>query len=165
MTPQNWVISEALASSMIRKPRAPQPFLTVVIKKLPWLECSGHCCSIPSKSQIMLAVVSVSRNRCLLTHFLLTSQSWWLNTRISTDAQSCLTLCDPMDYTVHGILQARILECVAIPISRGIFPTQGSNPGLLNCRWILYQLNHKESPYWCYYKRIGAYMIMLPEKE
>ena len=25
-------------------------------------------------------------------------------------AQSCLTLCDPMDYTIHGILQARILE-------------------------------------------------------
>ena len=25
-------------------------------------------------------------------------------------AQSCLTLCDPMDHTVHGILQARILE-------------------------------------------------------
>ena len=34
-------------------------------------------------------------------------------------AQSCLTLCDPMDYTVHGILQARILEWVAFPISRG----------------------------------------------
>ena len=29
-------------------------------------------------------------------------------------SQSCPTLCDPMDYTVHGILQARILECVAI---------------------------------------------------
>ena len=28
-------------------------------------------------------------------------------------AQSCPTLCDPMDYTVHGILQARILEEVA----------------------------------------------------
>ena len=28
-------------------------------------------------------------------------------------AQLCLTLCDPMDYTVHGILQARILEWVA----------------------------------------------------
>ena len=28
-------------------------------------------------------------------------------------AQSCLTLCDPMDYTVHGILQAIILELVA----------------------------------------------------
>ena len=34
-------------------------------------------------------------------------------------AQSCLTLCDLMDYTVHGILQARILERVAIPFSRG----------------------------------------------
>ena len=34
-------------------------------------------------------------------------------------AQSCPTLCDPMDYTVHGILQARILEWVAVPFSRG----------------------------------------------
>ena len=32
---------------------------------------------------------------------------------------SCLTLCDPMDYTVHGILQARISEWVASPFSRG----------------------------------------------
>ena len=31
----------------------------------------------------------------------------------------CLTLCDPMDYTVQGILQARILEWVAFPSSRG----------------------------------------------
>ena len=34
-------------------------------------------------------------------------------------AQSCLTLCDPMDYTVHGILQARILGWVASPFSGG----------------------------------------------
>ena len=33
--------------------------------------------------------------------------------------QSCPTLWDPMDYTVHGILQARILEWVAFPFSRG----------------------------------------------
>ena len=32
---------------------------------------------------------------------------------------SCLILCDPKDYTVHGILQAKILEWVAIPFSRG----------------------------------------------
>ena len=56
-------------------------------------------------------------------------------------AQSCPTLCDPMDYTVHGILQARILEWVAFP-----FSTQGSNPGLLHCRWILYQLSHEGNP-------------------
>ena len=35
--------------------------------------------------------------------------------------QLCLTLCDPVDYTVHGILQARILEWVAYPFSRGFF--------------------------------------------
>ena len=33
--------------------------------------------------------------------------------------QSCPSLCDPMDYIVHGILQARILEWVAFPFSRG----------------------------------------------
>ena len=34
-------------------------------------------------------------------------------------AQSCPTLCDAMDCTVHGILQAKILEWVAFPFSRG----------------------------------------------
>ena len=133
-------------------------------------------------------------------------------------AQWCLTLCDPMGCTVHGILQGRILEwmkvkslsCVqlfatpwtvayqatlsmgfsrqeywsglpfhspdppnpgtepgsptlqadALPselpgkstglgslsLLQRIFPTQGSNPGLLHYRWILYQLSHEESP-------------------
>ena len=39
-------------------------------------------------------------------------------------AQSCPTLCDPMDYTVHGILQARILEWVAFQ-SPGVLPSPG----------------------------------------
>ena len=42
-------------------------------------------------------------------------------------AQSCPTLWDPMDHTVLGILQARILEWLAFPFSRGIFPTQGQH--------------------------------------
>ena len=33
--------------------------------------------------------------------------------------QSCLIVCDPVDYTVPGILQARILEWVAFPFSKG----------------------------------------------
>ena len=60
------------------------------------------------------------------------------------DAQLCLTLCDPMHYTVHGILQARISEWVAF--LQGIFPTQGSKPGLPRWRWVLYQLCHQGSP-------------------
>ena len=43
-------------------------------------------------------------------------------------AQSCLTLCDPMDYTVHGILQARILEWEAVPFSRGSSQPRDQTP-------------------------------------
>ena len=65
--------------------------------------------------------------------------------------QSCPTLCDPMDcippdFPVHGTFQARLVEWVAIPFSRGILLTQGSNQGLLHCTWILYTLSHQESP-------------------
>ena len=60
---------------------------------------------------------------------------------------SCVRLfVTPMDYTVHGILQARILEWKDLPFSRGIFPTQGSSPGLPHCRQIISQLSHKGSP-------------------
>ena len=60
------------------------------------------------------------------------------------------TLCDPVDCSpsgssVHGIVQARILEWIAIPFSR-IFLTQGLNPSLLHCRQILYHLSHQGSP-------------------
>ena len=49
-------------------------------------------------------------------------------------AQSCLTLCHPMDHSlpgssVHRIFQARILEWVAIPFSRGNLPDPGIEPG------------------------------------
>ena len=49
--------------------------------------------------------------------------------------------CSPPGCSVHGILQARRLEWLPRP-SPGIFPTQGSNPGLLRCKWILYRLSH-----------------------
>ena len=54
----------------------------------------------------------------------------------------------PPGSSVHGILQARILEWVAMPSSRGIFLTLGSNHRflcLLLCRWILYPLSHLRS--------------------
>ena len=41
--------------------------------------------------------------------------------------QSCLTLCDPLDYTVHRILQARILKWVVFPFS-GDLPKPGIEP-------------------------------------
>ena len=50
--------------------------------------------------------------------------------------KQCPALCNLMDcnlpgFSVHGTLQAKILECIAIPFSRGIFPTQESNLHLL----------------------------------
>ena len=58
--------------------------------------------------------------------------------------QSCPTLCDPMDYRIHGILQPTEVSALSFP--QGIFPTQGLNPGLSHGRRILYQLSHKGSP-------------------
>ena len=52
-----------------------------------------------------------------------------------------------MDYSVHGILKARILDWVAFLFSRGIFLSQGSNPDFPYCRQILYQLSHQGRSY------------------
>ena len=54
--------------------------------------------------------------------------------------QSCPTLCDTMDY------RGQNTGVGSLSLLQGIFPTQGSNPGLLYCRWILYQLSHQASP-------------------
>ena len=58
------------------------------------------------------------------------------------------TLCDPMDCSLpgssaRGILQARVLEWVAISFSRRSSQPRGSNPGLPNCRQMLYHLSHQ----------------------
>ena len=55
-------------------------------------------------------------------------------------AQLCPTLGNPMGCIVHGILQARIREWATFPSW-----FLGSNPGLLHCRRILYQLSHQGS--------------------
>ena len=54
--------------------------------------------------------------------------------------------CNPKDCSspgssVHGVLQARILEWVAISFFQGIFPTQELNLGLLHCRQMFYRLS------------------------
>ena len=53
--------------------------------------------------------------------------------------------CSLLGSSVHGVLQARILEWVAISFSRGIFPTQGLDLCLPHRRQILYYLSHQKS--------------------
>ena len=62
-------------------------------------------------------------------------------------AQWYPSLCDPMDcsspgFSVHGILQARILEWVSHFPSPGDLPDPGIKPWFPACRQILYHLSH-----------------------
>ena len=45
----------------------------------------------------------------------------WYRMKVNL-VQSCLAFCNPMGYTAHGILQAKVLEWVAFPLLYGIFP-------------------------------------------
>ena len=58
-------------------------------------------------------------------------------------AQSCPTLCIPLDYTVHPGQNTGVSS---LSLLQGIFLTRGLNPGLSHCRRILYQLSHQGSP-------------------
>ena len=66
-------------------------------------------------------------------------------------SQTCQTVCDPMNYTVHGILQTRILEWVAFPFSRrSSKPRDQTQVSPIACRFYL---SHQGSPIikyaWC----------------
>ena len=67
-------------------------------------------------------------------------------------AQLCLPLCNPMDCSppdslVHGDSPGKNTGVGCHALLQGIFLTQGSNPGFLHCRQILYHLSHQGSPY------------------
>ena len=57
--------------------------------------------------------------------------------------QSCLTLCNPMEYPWNS--PGQNIGVGSLSLLQWIFPAQGLNPGLLHCRQILYQLSDKEA--------------------
>ena len=66
-------------------------------------------------------------------------------------AQLYLTLCDPMDSSppgssAHAGSPGKNTGVGCYVLLQGIFLTQGSNPGLPHCRWILYHLSHQGTP-------------------
>ena len=84
---------------------------------------------------------------CIYVHTYIHMSNCW----VCLVTQSCPTLCDPMDCSlpgssVPGDSPGKNARVGSLSRLQGIFPTQGSNPGLLNCRRILYQLSHKGSP-------------------
>ena len=113
--------------------------------------------SLPLSHQGRLAFISDSVEQKTVAMASLKVMWMHVTWSVCLVTQSCLTLCNSMDCnfpgsSVHGTSQVRILEWVAMPTSRGSFPTQGSNPGLLHCRQILNPLSHQggvwESALW-----------------
>ena len=63
----------------------------------------------------------------------------------------CKSLSRVRLFVTHGLFSPRdspgqSTGVGSLSLLQGIFPTQGSNPGLSHCRWILYELSHKGSP-------------------
>ena len=96
---------------------------SILAWEIPWTEEPGRLLSMGSqKSQTQLS-----------------NETTTMKVKV---AQWCLTLHDSTDNTVHGILQARILQWVTFSFSRGS-SQPWVKPGLPYCRQILYQLSYK----------------------
>jgi len=106
----------------------------VLAWRIPWTEEPDGLQSMGSQSQMQLTL----------------SLSWLYMLRLVS--RSCPTLCDPKDWSppgssVHGDSPGKNTRVGCHALLQGIFPTQGSNPGLPYCRRILYHLNHQGSPH------------------
>ena len=74
----------------------------------------------------------------------LKSRYWMRDVPACSVTKSCLTLCNPMDCSPPSMGFSRQEYWSGSPVpSPRVFLTQGSNPGLLHCRWILYQLSYQ----------------------
>ena len=51
--------------------------------------------------------------------------------------------------SVHGDFPGKKIGVGCHLLLQGIFPTRGSNPGILHCSWTLYQLSYQGSQYIC----------------
>ena len=105
---------------------------------------SGLSCPSPGDLPNSGIKSTTLTSAALTGRFFTTSTTW--EVRWGEVAQSCLTLCDPMDcnllgFSVHGILQARTLEWVVMPFSRGSSrPRDWIHISCISCigRWIFF---------------------------
>ena len=119
-------------------------FIVLEVKSLPWSSQQGCNPSGGFKEQSGSLSFPSSRGRCI--YWLLGPSSLFKTIRHVCSVASVVSdFCDPMDYSpsgssVHGILQARILEWVAMPSSRGSSqPRDWTRVSYISCigRWVL----------------------------
>ena len=117
------------------------------------LNCKEACCSEKEKIEMsffsfpFLGQKKIKRTVSRPEHS-------WSEVKV---AQSCLTLCNPMDYmrerererereNIYIYSAEQNTGMGSLSLLQQIFPTQEVNRGLLHCRWILYQLSYQGSP-------------------
>ena len=123
------------------------------------------CATVVASEQcpsFSLRMLQTSWRRMVWIYFILPVRRTSRSSLLWLVTQSCLTLCDPMDYSlsgssVHGDSPGKNTGVGCHALLQGIFPTHGLNPGLPYCRQILYLLSHQGSPtsllLWCIFQR------------
>ena len=116
---------------------APLPSLAASCPVLPHLSMWSSCLpEHPFCSCSHVFITSIFQNLVQMPFLSLTC--FWMPCEVKV-TELCLTLCNPIDYTVHGILQARILVG-SLSLFHGIFPTRNwtqvsCNPGGFFTSW------------------------------
>ena len=115
---------------------------------------SLRCLLVMSVSQTFLVfeTLAVFRSAALVFCKMFFNWHWsdvLLMTVLCLVAQLCLNLCDPMDcslpgFSVPGDSPGKNTGVGCHALLQGIFPTQGLNPDVPHCRWILYHLSQHE---------------------
>ena len=126
--------------------------------------CDPMDCSLPSSSvhgifqAIVLEWIAISfsressrpRDRTQVSRIVGRCFTVWATREVLLLSYN-YTICDPMDFSLTGFLHPWDFPGKSTGVGRhfllqGIFPTQGSNPGLPHCRQMLYRLSHQGSP-------------------
>ena len=118
------------------------------------LKCLAEFQSVMHKESTVLSLKGWTKNNFRRKNYWNDKTSNSQSSHRASKSESRSVLSDSLQ--PHGLEPARLLcrwnspgqntEVRSRPLLQGIFPTQGLNQGLLDCRWILYQLSHQGSP-------------------
>ena len=106
---------------------------------------NGFCVTLPIINDLVSQIQSIFSNHKKLTNTVLLISLL----RPKSESESHSVVSDSLQ--PHGLYSpwnspGQNTGVGSLSLLQGIFPSQGSNPGLLHCRRILYQLSHKWSP-------------------
>ena len=113
------------------------------------ISCTGDCVD---RESWQATVHGFAKNQTRLIVLYFDFCGAWRYAVLCLVGQSSPTLCDPINCSwsgssVHGDSPGKNTGVGCHALLQGIFPTQGTNPGLPHYRWIFYHLSHQGSPW------------------